>query len=267
MAAIGPSSDGEQSEPVSQVRSELADRGPGQPRGGQLDGERQAVQSGTQRGDRLDVRVPRRGRRVRRAGPVQEQPDGGSAKTAHRERPDLPYVLTVNLEPLAAGRQEGDVAGLFQQPLGEDGGSLRDVLTVVQDEQQVPVGQLLDKLIVEALERPFAEPGRGGQCPDHGVRLGHRGQVAEADSVAVAVAGPFGHFQRQTGLAHTPRPVQGDQPRPVQPRRDGHEILVPADEASHRQRQRGCPGNGRLPDTRRLGRVAQDVLFDAPQGR
>ena len=135
-------------------------------------------------------------------------------------------MLTVNLEPLAAGRQEGDVAGLFQQPLGEDSGRLRDVLAVVQDEQQVPVGQLLDKLIVEALERPLAEPGRGGQGPDHGVRLGHRGEVAEADSVAVAVAGPFGHFQRQAGLAHTPRPVQGDQPRPVQPRCDGHEILV-----------------------------------------
>jgi hypothetical protein len=140
------------------------------------------VQPGTQRGDRIDVRVPRRGSRVRRAGPVQEQPDGRSAKTAHREWPDLPYVLTVNLEPLAAGRQEGDVAGLFQQPLGEDGGSLRDVLAVIQDEQQVPVGQLFDKLIIEALERPLAEPGRGGQCPDHGVRLGHRGEVAEADA-------------------------------------------------------------------------------------
>ena len=82
MAATGPASDGQQPEPVPQVPGQLADRGPGQPRGGQLDGQRQAVQAGTQPGDRGDVRVlPRRGR-VSRAGPVQEQPDGRSARAA-----------------------------------------------------------------------------------------------------------------------------------------------------------------------------------------
>ena len=144
------------------MRDELADRGSGQPRGGQLDGERQAVQPGTQRGDRRGVRVLRRGSRVRGAGPVLEQADRWSAEAADRERPDLPHMLTVNLEPLAAGRQNGEVAGLLQQPLGEDGDSLRDMLTVIQEEQHMPVGQLFDKLIVEALEGPLAEPGRGG---------------------------------------------------------------------------------------------------------
>ena len=76
--------------------------------------------------------------RVRRARPVQEQPDGRSAGPARRERTDLPHVLTVNPEPLSARCQQGDVTGLFQQPLGEDGDGLRDVLAVVQDEQQVP---------------------------------------------------------------------------------------------------------------------------------
>ena len=150
MAAIGPASDGQQPEPVPQVPGQLADRGPGQPRGGQFDGQRQAVQARAQPGDRGDVRVLPGGGRVSRAGPVQEQPDGRSAGPADRERPDLPHVLTVNLEPLPAGRQQRDVTGLFQQPLGEDGGGLRDVLAVVQDEQQVPACQLLDELIVEA---------------------------------------------------------------------------------------------------------------------
>ena len=267
MAAIGPSSDGKQPEPVPQVPDELTDCGPGQPRGGQFDGERQAVQPGTQRGDRLDVRVLRRGRRVRRAGPVQEQPDRWSAETAHRERPDLPDVLTVNLEPLAAGRQEGDVAGLLQQPLGEDGGSLGDVLTVIQHKQQVPGGQLFDELIVEALERPLAQSGCGGQGPEHGVRFAHRGEVAEADAVAVAAAGPGGHLQRQPGLPHPARPVQGDQPRLPQQPGDGREILVPADKAGHRNRQRRRRVRDLTAGIRCTGRVTQDVLFDPPQGR
>ena len=114
---------------------------------------------------------------------------------AYRQGPDLPHVLAVNLEPFPARRQQRDAAGLFEQPLGEDGGRLRDVLAVVQDEQQVPVGQLLDELIVEAPECALAEPGRGGHGPDHGVRLGYRGQVAEADSVPVAAARPFGYFK------------------------------------------------------------------------
>src|SRR5207253_2839254 len=100
---------------------------------------RQAVQAGAEPGDRGDVRVLPGGGRVGRTGPVQEQADGWSAGTAYRERPDLPHVLTVNLEPFPAGRQQRDVTGLFQQPLGEDGGSLHDVLAVVQDEQAAAV--------------------------------------------------------------------------------------------------------------------------------
>src|SRR6185437_14280018 len=109
----GPPSDGQQPEPVPQVSGQLADRGPGQPRGGQFDGERQAVQAGAEPGDRGDVRVLPGGGRVGRTGPVQEQADGWSAGTAYRERPDLPHVLTVNLEPFPAGRQQRDVTGLF----------------------------------------------------------------------------------------------------------------------------------------------------------
>ena len=72
MAAAGPPSDGQQAEPVPQVPGQLADRGPGQPRGGQFDGQRQAVQAGAEPGDRGDVRVLPGGGRVGRAGPVQE---------------------------------------------------------------------------------------------------------------------------------------------------------------------------------------------------
>src|SRR6266702_4198894 len=64
-----------------------------------------------------------------------------------------------------AGRQQDDVAGLPQEPLGEDGDGMRDVLALVENEQHVPARQLLDELIVEPPERPLPEPCRGGDGP------------------------------------------------------------------------------------------------------
>ena len=99
------------------------------------------------------------------------------------------------------------------------------------------------------------------------MRLAHCGEVAEADPIPVAAAGPDGHLQRQPGFPHTSRPMQGDQPRlPKQPG-DGREILVPPDEAGHWNRQRRRPVRDLTMRIRCTGRVAQDVLFDLPQRR
>jgi hypothetical protein len=89
-------------------------------------------------------------------------------------------MLAVNLEPFAAGRQQGDLAGLFQQPVSEDGNSLRDMFTVVQDQQQLPAGELSHELIVEALERPLAEPGSRRQSEQDGVRFARRSEITAA---------------------------------------------------------------------------------------
>ena len=156
-------------------------------------------------------------------------------------------------------------AGFLQQPLGKDGSRLHDVLAVVQYEQQVLAGQLVHELILKPPERALAQAGRGGHGPDYRVRLAHRGQVAEADAVQVAVGCPFGYFQGQPGLTHAAWPVQGDQPGPAQPCGHGGQVLVPPDETGHRPWQR--PGSGQIMDIRCPGRMPQDVLLDRTQGR
>ena len=103
MAVIGPVADGKHAEPVAQALAELADGHAWQPGGREFDGERQAVQRGAQGRHRRDIRGLLRGGRVRCACPVQEQPHCGSPGTGHRERPDRPYVLAVDLEAFPAG--------------------------------------------------------------------------------------------------------------------------------------------------------------------
>ena len=125
--------------------------------------------------------------------------------------------------------------------------------------------QMLDELIVEPPERPFAELCRGGDGPGHCGRLAHRGKVAEADPIAVGAAGPGGHLQREPGLPCASRAVQGKQPRLAQQPGDSHKVLIPPDEAGHRQRQ--YPVHCLIASVPRCHRVAQDVLLHAPQGR
>ena len=134
VAAIGPAAGGKYAEPVVHALAELADGHTGQPGGREFDGERQAVQRGAQGRYRPGICGLLRGGRVRCARPVQEQLHRGSPGTGRRERPDRPYVLAVDLEAFPAGRQQDDVAGLPQQPLGKDRDGMRDVLAVVQDE-------------------------------------------------------------------------------------------------------------------------------------
>ena len=76
---------------------------------------------------------------VRRPGAVQKRPHGRSAGTVCRKRLDRPHVLALGLEPFPAGREHGDSPGFPQQSFGDARDARRDVLTVVEHQQQLQV--------------------------------------------------------------------------------------------------------------------------------
>ena len=178
-------------------------------------------------------------------------------------------MLTVDPEPFPAGGQQADRTGLPQQPLGENRGGAGDMLAVIENKQDLLPGQVIDELIVEAPERPFAEPGRGGDGPDHGLREGHRREIAEDDAAGVVAGRAAGHLQRQPGLPHASRAVQGEQACLAQQPGHGREVLVPPDETGHRHGNRQCPRRpaALIAGARRGHCMTQDIPLHAQQVR
>ena len=115
---------GEEAEPVVESCRELLDREGPQSRRGQLDGERQPIESATQLHDQLDVDGAAVEVRSARLGAGEEQVDGvrdgreysGSSAMARGGVRD--GVLAAHPEDLAAGRQDARVpARVARQPV------------------------------------------------------------------------------------------------------------------------------------------------------
>ena len=151
------------------------------PRGGQLDRQRHAVQPGADGGDRRGVLVGHREARADRDGAFDEQPDG--RVLAERDRVDDPR-LAAEVEPLepahlarvrrrrqardrvfllardvedGAARDDGLDVRRGPQEVGHDRGRRDDLLEVVEDEQQALVAQPVGERLGD---RPGARLGR-----------------------------------------------------------------------------------------------------------
>ena len=186
-----------------------------QPRGGQFQGQRQAVEGG---GDPVEVAdlLPLRGTPTAGGGgPVQQQFDGlarlARAAWAHGQRRDAPDHLARQPDRLPAGGQyrRGTVAA--EQAGHHIGGGSRVRVTGVQHEQ-VPVSGGVVGEGVDDGAAGFGAQAQGGRDRDvHERRVGDAGQVGEPDAVRVLVHEFAGHLYRQPGLARATGADDGDQ--------------------------------------------------------
>ena len=152
-----------------------------------------------------------------RGGAVHEQAHRRRMRT-ELERRHAPCVLTVELERLAAGREDPQPRCAFQEQVDQRGSVLEEVLAVVQHQQGV------------ALLQVRREPGLGGRGRRarleiegrrerlrHRPAVGDRADVHEPDAVGSAGSLPGRHLDRQPGLAASAftgeghEPVRGDE--------------------------------------------------------
>jgi hypothetical protein len=179
--------------------------------GGQLDGERQAVEARGDRRDRGGVRVgelevrPHRGRAldeqldrrglqdpIRPAGRVQVR----EGQCRHRE-----LVLTGEAKARPARRQHLE-AGTVPQKLGHERRSRRKVLEVVEHEEQPPTPQEVLELVDQRAPALFAQAqGLRDRAGDRS-GTGDRGERNEADGVGVVPHELGSDLQGEPGLAH-----------------------------------------------------------------
>ncbi len=162
----------EQLEPVPQPVGDLLDRQRPDPRRGQLDAQRDAVQRPAQPGHRGRVLLGQgeAGPGARRAR--REQPDGfvpGQFVTdrvvgRQVQRLHPPDRLAADPQRLPAGGHDPQPRAPGQQQLDQRGAVADLVLAGVQDEQHVPGAQRLGQRLRQRYARLLAHPDGGGDA-------------------------------------------------------------------------------------------------------
>jgi hypothetical protein len=217
---------GEQREPVVEPGQQLVHAERPHAAGGELQRERQAVESPADRRDRgRGVGTEDEARR-RRGGPRREQLHG--ARRAHRgevaggrwqlQRRDLVEHLARHAERLPARGEDAQVGCGAQQLSGDRGDGVDDLLAVVEHQEQPRAGERLPDPCDE-IDRPLPDTEGGRNGGDHPVlgralALGAHlpvepGELDETGAVGVLAR----HGNRQARLPDPARSGERDEPR------------------------------------------------------
>ena len=145
---------GQQVEAVGELSGDALDRQDAHARGGQLDGERDAIEVLADLGDAGSVVACDHEVRPNLDGALDEQAHGvgvlqrlkrlGCLLGWQRQRRHTPRCLPPEPERLTAGRHHGDVRAASQQRVGELSARLEDMLAVVKQHERAEPRQVKD---------------------------------------------------------------------------------------------------------------------------
>jgi hypothetical protein len=222
---------GEQVQPGIDPVQQLRGRKHPQPRGGQLQRQRQPVQPLTQPAQ--DRRLVHR--HARRRGTLAQQRD----RITGRQRRHREHVLGRQLQPLPAGSQHHQPVTGGQQP-GHHVGHLRQQMLGVIQHDQHPASLKPGRhraLQAGSLVFPHAQHLR--DRAQHLVAAADRRQPGPPQPVRELIPQPGRGLHRQPGLADPPGAGQRHQPapRPGQHGAQPPDILIPADQSRGRHRK------------------------------
>ena len=244
---VGAAAPGQQAQPVAQPLIDLLRGQHRQPRRGQLDGQRQPLQPAADPGHRRHVRLGHREPRHHLRRPLGEQPHRREPRQLRQcellpgvgcsQRRDRQHHLAVDNQRFPAGGQHPQPGRRPQQQVGQLGGRVHQVLAVIQNQQQLPPGQIVRQRGGRRVAGPVL------QAQDTRDGLGHQRllpQLIQPDQPHPAGKRPRQPGrgpQRQPGLAHPADPGQRHQPGPRQQPLDLGHLITAADEAGQLRRQ------------------------------
>ena len=232
---------GEETEPVVQPGADLIHGKQLHARRGQLDRQRNAVETPTDLSDDRAVLRIEREARLRRARPIHEEMDGirrlerlpvvpgfrpGSRERAHRKEP-----LPVDAQPFSAGCQDLQSRRSREQRLAQLRAGGKDVLAVVEDEQGIPGREMRREAFPQRPARLFLDPqSRGDGDLDSGCILDRR-EIDEPDAVGVASKPPLGELECYPRLSASADPGEREDPVLLQEPGALAQLPLAADEA------------------------------------
>ena len=245
---VGSATCGEQLEPVGESFDDLVGRELCDLRGGELDGQRDAVEPPADLGDvgrvglghheigaYRDGAVAEQAHRVRKLGQI------GRVIRRHGKRRDRADLFALQLERFTAGRQDGDVRAPVEDRVDEVRAGVDQMLAVVENEEHFPGREEVDELLRGTAglgsERQAREAHGGGCDPAHGTGIGDRRQVREEDPVREPFELAARCFDGESRLSTAADADERDQMirREMPPNRG--EVCIPADEVRALRRQ------------------------------
>lgn len=138
------------------------------------------------------------------------------------------------MQRFTARREHGDAGAVAPYGVGECGAGGEEVLAAVEHEQEVAGCQAGDQRSQWVGARAWIQPERGRDGVGDEVRVGHRYQVGDPDSVGVGGEQPASRLLGEPRLARAAHACQGDQPTSFQEAMDVADLPLASDEAGQR---------------------------------
>ncbi len=269
----GAPTTGQQAELVVEASRDLRRRHRLHPRGGELDGKRDAVEPRTDLSHRGVRFVGRRERRASVTRALYEQRHGF---TPQIERRKWDEPLTGECQSFAARGQHRHAPRGMDDAVHEPCDGVEQVLAVVEHEEELFRPQEVEQGLVERLPHAWLHPERRRECLDERIGVADPGELAEPRAVPVTRERVGGDLHREARLAHAADARDGDHPRVAERGGDVGQLRGTADEARGLERQvprerverpqrgkiAGKLGMGDLEDPLRPCEVPQAVLTE-----
>ena len=217
----------------------------GNSRRGELDRERDPVETPTDLNHRAHIAVREHEISFGGPRPITEQLDrlGRGSRVEIRplarraERGHHQVALPVDAEALAAGGQHHQPRARTLQDLDQVPHLAQEMLTVVQDQQELLRSQELDKRVDQALPGTSGNTEHRRDRPSHPLGVSHRRQLHKPGPLPEPGQRLGRHLQRQARLAHSADPGQRHHPGLPQRFADPVELPLATNERAHLQRQ------------------------------
>ena len=170
-----------------------------------------------------------------------------SGKIVRRRRQGFDGVLDLARggEGDSARRQDADQRRPAEHVVDEQRTRADEVLTVVQDDQQLFFPQLPDQPVQDRDIRPVRDSEHLSDRARHRPGVGVRGEIDEPDATRPRTDLVGGGLEGEAGLAGATDPGQRDEPVAPQEPCDVRQLSLATDEGGQLRRQVVSPSGGR----------------------
>ena len=212
------------------------------PRRGQLDRERQAIQPADDLGDRGGVPLINGEAGHHGGGPLGEQPyrlaggerrERGGRPLRQGERRDRAFLLARHAKGRPAAHQDTQITGVAQQ-FRHHRGRRQQVLEVVQDDQELAISQVISEMLDQRPASGVRQPDALGDRRKNQPGVCDRRQPDEIDPIRIFACQPRGEFDAKTRLAAATGAGQREQAAGLQQAPCLCQLPLPADETRQR---------------------------------
>ena len=231
----------EHPEAVMKASRDLFERQDTDPRGGQFDRQRYAVETTADLNGALTVAGREDERRQRSLGSLGQKPDGlvlerpvwrqSVLRLRKRKRRNKPDSFAIDAQRLAACREDSRPRSGLQEILKKAGACANHVLAVVNDQESLSRREKAYECLAQALTRLLPDAKGTGDGLRHERLVTERRQIDPPDAIFELLFHGTGHLEGQARFTGAAGTNEREQARRLERVRDLGDFTLAADEA------------------------------------